>query len=868
MKKLFALVALIVASLPTMADVNPLKKAAEEPLGTVRYFTFHDGQTVAIPQKFIESRSVENHLVSLKLTGDTVWTFMDTRLASEDTVMYAALPEFESFKFNNKFNDQLYTDADGEILDDSIHLRVGCIGKRLTPSFKVPEGATVWVDDERQKSKETRRRFDHDITYTVCYPNNWIYRVHKVSDEVWSTPPEDTEEQWIIAPVNLTEDQLYSNWASSNPGDELRNLLDGDYGTYFHSVWSADNNWTEDSYYGDGVTTWPYLQIALTEPIKNFQFSYTTRNDERNGGYAPQGFRILGSNDGKSWTEITRLDKEKDNMPTGPLQSYTSRVIESNRKYKIIRFQLTESTRKNYLVLSEFSLYSAEVNPDYGKNLEDFVPELLVPAEYKRGFVPMGRDYKVHVDFLTDHSTSPYAVPRIDIWFGDNQSWNYNTWIGRNGKKYLEDAIIQIQGHGVFPDMEQMPIQICGRGNSSWSGDWNSKNPYNFKFEEKQKPLGMKAGKKWVLLANKQGGSMTTNAIAHKLGDMVGTAGCNHIIPVELYINNQYRGSYNLTEKVGFSNNSIDLEDEDNAVMVELDTYYDEDYKFYSKYMRVPVNIKEPDLGETSSGNILFPSASSSITFEDVQQSFNAFDFSVYNAEHDDMIDVNAFCRAMLVTDLVRNTEHQHPKSWYLYNENIKADSLWVFGPLWDFDWSYGYEGHGQYFVYDAESDLFVYGNNGNNYFKRLLRDNDVIAYQYYKLWTEFVNSDKMDEIIEYCDDYFEFAQPSFEHNASIHGDGMNYALYTNNAKNWLAKRANYVYRRLKKFDLGDDVVAPGETEDYGQPDRVDLAELDKPVTAYNMSGIRVAHNVPYSQLGSMLRPGIYIVDGQKIAIR
>ena len=52
-----------------------------------------------------------------------------------------------------------------------------------------------------------------------------------------------------------------------------------------------------------------------------------------------------------------------------------------------------------------------------------------------------------------------------------------------------------------------------------------------------------------------------------KAACLVGTAGANHIVPVELYMNGEYRGSYNFTEKVGFSNNSIDLDDETGAAL-------------------------------------------------------------------------------------------------------------------------------------------------------------------------------------------------------------------------------------------------------------------------------------------------------------
>ena len=95
-----------------------------------------------------------------------------------------------------------------------------------------------------------------------------------------------------------------------------------------------------------------------------------------------------------------------------------------------------------------------------------------------------------------------------------------------------------------------------GRGNTTWSSNPDTKNPYRLKFADKVRPLGLPKGRSWVLLANKRAGSMLTNAYGMKAASLLGTVAYNHIIPVDLYVNGTFKGSYNLTEKVGFSSNS------------------------------------------------------------------------------------------------------------------------------------------------------------------------------------------------------------------------------------------------------------------------------------------------------------------------
>ncbi len=733
--------------------------------------------------------------------------------------------------------------------------------KRLTPSFQLPEGVKAYIKGELQHSKQTRLRFDKPVTYTLAAPKQYIYKLVKVSDEVWSVP-ESSDDEWLATKVNLTGDMFTTN-APSNHGDNPANMLDGDHGTIYHSTWGSGSytplNWYDGAYYGDGVSEWPYLEVTLPESLYRLKFEYTTR---QNNNYAPLGFILQGSNNGTTWDDIQTFTEDRDGLPTTPDATYESPVINLGKSYKRLRIQLTASQRKNYLVFSEFSIYKVEENPDYKPG----DPELIMPAQYAKGFYPYGKEYTVTVNFLTDKATTAYKVPRVDIWFGDNETWSSSMWIGRYGKDFYEDATIKIDGAGVFPDMDVTDVQIKGRGNSSWTNSSTSKNPYRMKFSEKVKPFGMTKGKSWVLLANKQSGSMTTNAIAMKVADMVESRGCNHIVPVELYVNNQYRGSYNFTEKVGFSNNSIDIDDETRAVMLELDTYTDETiYKDYN--YNLPFKIKEPDFEDTES--------STALSVYQIQQAFNDFTTDVEVNGGVTMLDVDAFVRAMLVTDLVRNEECKHPKSWFLYNEDITADSLWNFGPVWDFDWSFGYEGTQTYFIRNAEIDLFANMNSGNTgfpFFQKLLRGSDLVKKAYYKLWTEFIESGKLDELIEYCDDYYQYVKPSFEHNAvgdygSLWNDGNQYATVTTNSKNWLTKRANYIYTHLDKYDISDDIIEP-EEDDYGQPDRIDVTKvMSRLVNVYSINGVLVRRQVPYGNFDQGLMPGIYIVDGKKIFI-
>ena len=76
----------------------------------------------------------------------------------------------------------------------------------------------------------------------------------------------------------------------------------------------------------------------------------------------------------------------------------------------------------------------------------------------KYAMEPYGRDYTLHIDWLTDHATN---VPTVNINIENGQMVS--------SKDYYLNAEISIDGAGVFPSMGATAVQIKGRGNSSWS---------------------------------------------------------------------------------------------------------------------------------------------------------------------------------------------------------------------------------------------------------------------------------------------------------------------------------------------------------------------------------------------------------------
>ena len=472
-------------------------------------------------------------------------------------------------------------------------------------------------------------------------------------------------------------------------------------------------------------------------------------------------------------------------------------------------FELSDNEARLYCGNNELQSMVSRMRYDTTRILTAGYPGDLILSQDELGecsMQPYGKQYSVNIVFLTDQATE---APRIDI--------NTVGAVDISSKDYYLDAQIIIDGKGVFPSMTDS-VKVKGRGNSSWSANPKAKNPYRLKFASKVKPFGLTKGKNWVLLANKREGSMLANAYGMKAASLIGTAAANHIIPVDLYVNGTYKGSYNFTEKVGFSGNSVDIDSENVATLLELDIYYDEadEQKFKSFPYTLPVNIKNPEFGVDET----------LLTSGIIQLRFCNFVEAVKNGnEIDHLVDIDYLARFLLANELICNREIFHPKSTFCYNADIlDSNSKFIFGPVWDLDWAMGFHNGGNNTSFFNDYATFDYYSTylSHSDFIIDLRNNAKVGRRIYELCRDMMEND-LDELCEFCEDYYRYAKPSLEKNgtAPTVTDGTNYATQSAAAATWFRQRANYIYAQIRQEQL-----IPGDVDDNGKVGMDDLAML------------------------------------------
>ena len=136
--------------------------------------------------------------------------------------------------------------------------------------------------------------------------------------------------------------------------------------------------------------------------------------------------------------------------------------------------------------------------------------------------------------------------------------------------------------------------EIRGRGNSTW---WNSdKKAYRIKFATKQKLLGrhFANARSWTLLANHGDKTMIRNALTYDLGRFMGMKFCPAARFVDVYLNDTYCGTYQISDQVQVHKRRIDIDEENGWVLEVANNNSREDPCITSTIYRIMYNLKNP----------------------------------------------------------------------------------------------------------------------------------------------------------------------------------------------------------------------------------------------------------------------------------
>ncbi len=355
---------------------------------------------------------------------------------------------------------------------------------------------------------------------------------------------------------------------------------------------------------------------------------------------------------------------------------------------------------------------------------------------------------------------------------------------------------ISLNGCGSFSNYSA-PASIRGRGNSSWS--WYDKKPYRIKLDEKHKLLGLGKGKSWVLLANYRDVTDLMNTFVFEAAEWLGMPYTNHTRYVELFVNGDYRGVYQLTEQVQQGKNRVEVSD-DGGMLLSLDLDDGPGLSpsatdnFWSSVYNMPVCVKYPK-DEALTTSCLDSVKQQLAILENAIQSKDSA--SIYS-----LLDVPSMIHYLQLQELVENVELVAPRSVFLFKD---GSGKWTMGPLWDFDAGYDFDwatmttGHNYWSSY---RELVL----GSNPVKRNGYDSNIPAFftdlfgcqafvsDYKAEWNRIADSivtKPWSECMQYVS---ELKKGTTAREASRWPiSGKTYDTEVSNMEQWLTKRAAYL---------------------------------------------------------------------------
>lgn len=235
-------------------------------------------------------------------------------------------------------------------------------------------------------------------------------------------------------------------------------------------------------------------------------------------------------------------------------------------------------------------------------------------------------------------------------------------------------------------------LDIRGRGNSTWS---MPKKPFRLRLASSTALLGMPANRHWVLLANYADKTLVRNDVAFELSRRLGMEYTPRSQFVDLTVNGNYEGIYQLTEHVRIGSNRVnvpELQASDTSAtaitggyLIEVDERRGEDFCHASSRTPMvfcfsnPETLREPAWARHRAYITSYLDRVDSVIF-----SPGFADPLVGYAAY---LDVASLVDYYLIQEWFKNVDGNLRLSTYLYKK--RSGKLHV-GPIWDFDIAMG----------------------------------------------------------------------------------------------------------------------------------------------------------------------------------
>ena len=308
---------------------------------------------------------------------------------------------------------------------------------------------------------------------------------------------------------------------------------------------------------------------------------------------------------------------------------------------------------------------------------------------------------------------------------------------------------------------------VRGRGNASWNFP---KKPYRLKFDEKQQLLDAPAkAKKWTLINNYGDKTLMRNILAFELSRRFGLAYTPYCHPVDVVLNGEYRGCYQLCDQIEVNKNrvnitemepeDVDLPELSGGYLIEVDAYASTEASHFYSTLGTPVTIKSPDDEDIVNAQTRY------ITdyFNRMENAVFASNFADPETGYRRYLDLDSFLKHFMVGEMSGNTDTY----WSVYMTKDRESDKFFTGPVWDFD--IAFDNDQRTYPIEAHTD-YIFASKGSvaseamrRMVNRIVKEDEGARQRLLELWSEARNTKGIDEtsLMEYVDKTVELLNES-----------------------------------------------------------------------------------------------------------
>ena len=450
-----------------------------------------------------------------------------------------------------------------------------------------------------------------------------------------------------------------------------------------------------------------------------------------------------------------------------------------------------------------------------------------------------------------------------------------------NGNVYVKGMVSVISENGtkIYTDS----LEIRGRGHASWTFP---KKPYRIKLYNKTNLLGLPAKeKRWTLINNYGDKTLMRNLLAFDLSQRFEMPYTPSGVPVNVYLNGEFKGCYQLCDQIEVARNRVDIQEmiEKDVTMpnlsggylIEIDAYAYSDPSWFQSNRGVPVKNRHP-----KAKNIV------PAQYEYIRSHFNLMETAIYSQYYTNpvtgfrrYVDTETFVKHFLIGEISGNTDTY----WSVYMYKKRNDDKFYFGPAWDFDLAYDNDNR----TYPINNNPnWIYASTGSSahntreMVNRMLTDTEL-ATQLRLTYAHFRDNDIItaQKLLDVVDDYTNKLETSqklnfirwpvmntaVHQNPTVHGS---YAAEVENVKKYISGRIEWMDKKLGYLPGGAGTTSTSEVilendqsvRAYANHIYIENIENATLVEIFNVAGLRLYSATIHGNTAISLPQGIYIV--------